>query len=131
MGLAMLDVTSTNKPGAISTVRRADSAAAGPAPAAGGQDAPVRGTNLPVESPSKPELVELPELERLAENIADFVKSRNRDLTFSVHEASGHTVVRVLDGETKEVIRQIPSEEFLRMSEALADGSFALLDTEA
>ena len=25
----------------------------------------------------------------------------------------------------------IPSEEFLRMSEALADGSWALLDTEA
>ncbi len=128
----MLDVTSANKLSAISTVRRADAAAAKAAPAEGsGQNAPVRGTNLPAEATSKPELVELPKLERLAESINDFVKSMNRDLTFSVHEASGHTVVKVLDGETKEVIKQIPSEEFLRMSEALADGSFALLDTEA
>jgi flagellar protein FlaG len=128
----MLDVTSTDKLAAINTARRVDQPAARPAPSeGGGQDAPVRGTNLPVAAASKPELVELPELERLAESIADFVKSKNRDLTFSVHEASGHTVIKVLDGETKEVIKQIPSEEFLRMSEALANGSFALLDTEA
>jgi flagellar protein FlaG len=128
----MLDVTSTNKLAAINSVRPVDQPAAKPAPSeGGGQDAPVRGTSLPVETVSKPELVELPELERLAESIADFVKSKNRDLTFSVDEASGHTVVKVLDGETKEVIKQIPSEEFLRMSEALANGSFALLDTEA
>ena len=128
----MLDVTSTDRLAAINTVRRVDQPAARPSPSeGGGQDAPVGGTNLPVEAASKPELIELPELERLAESIADFVKSRNRDLTFSVHEASGHTVVKVLDGETKEVIKQIPSEEFLRMSEALAKGSFALLDTEA
>ena len=96
-----------------------------------GQNAPVSGTNLPAETPPKPELVELPELERLAESITNFVKNMDRDLTFSVHEASGHTVVKVLDGETKEVIKQIPSEEFLRMSEALANGSSLLLDTEA
>ena len=128
----MLDVTSTNKLAPINTVRRVDQPAARPAPnEGGGQDAPVRGTNLPVEAASRVELVELPELERLAENITNFVKSMNRDLTFSVHETSGRTVVQVLDGETKEVIKQIPSEEFLRMSEALADGSWALLDTEA
>lgn len=128
----MLDVTSTNQTSTIASVRRVDPAVSNPAAAeGGGQDAPVRGTNLPVEAAPKPELVELPELERLAESITDFVKSMNRDLTFSVHEASGHTVVKVLDGETKEVIKQIPSEEFLRMSEALANGSSALLDTEA
>ena len=128
----MLDVTSPNQTTATATVRRVDPAAGRPAPGeGGGQDAPVRGTSLPVEVSAKPELIELPELERLAESITNFVRSMNRDLTFSVHEASGHTVVKVLDGETKEVIKQIPSEEFLRMSEALANGSSALLDTEA
>lgn len=127
----MLDVTSTNQNSAMTTARRVDPGIAKQNSGEnGGQDAPVGGTNLPVESAPKPELVELPELERLAENISNFVKSMNRDLTFSVHEASGHTVVRVLDGETKEVIKQIPSEEFLRMSEALASGSSLLLDTE-
>ena len=97
---------------------------------ADGQGAPVGGTILPAAN-TAPELKELPELERLAESISRFVQSMNRDLTFSVHEASGRTVVTVLNGETKEVIRQIPSEEFLRMSEALASGRSVLLDTEA
>lgn len=127
----MLDVTSTNQTSTISTVPRRDQATdRQQAGADGGRNAPVSGTNLPAETPSKPELVELPELERLAESISRFVKSMDRYLTFSVHEASGHTVVKVLDGETKEVIRQIPSEEFLRMSEALASGASLLLDTE-
>lgn len=100
------------------------------APRSGGQDSPVDGRKLPaISTPVEP--IELPELEHLAESISRFVKSMNRDLTFSVHEASGHTVVTVLDGETKEVIRQIPSEEFLRMSEALASGRSVLIDTEA
>lgn len=96
-----------------------------------GQQAPAGGTNLPVSPAVKAEPMELPELERLAENISRFAKSMNRDLAFSVHEASGQTVVSVLDGETKEVIRQIPSEEFLRISEALASGDSVLLDLEA
>lgn len=95
-----------------------------------GKNAPVGGTILPAAN-TAPELKELPELEHLAESISRFVQSINRDLTFSVHEASGRTVVTVLNGETKEVIRQIPSEEFLRMSEALASGRSVLLDTEA
>ena len=128
----MLDVTSTNQSSTIAAARRVDQAIARQKSGEGsGQNAPVSGTNLPAETPPKPELVELPELERLAESITNFVKSMDRDLTFSVHEASGHTVVKVLDGETKEVIKQIPSEEFLRMSEALANGSSLLLDTEA
>lgn len=128
----MLDVTSTNQTSTITTARRGDQATGRQqAGADGGRNAPVSGTNLPAETPPKPELVELPELERLAESISRFVKSMDRDLTFSVHEASGHTVVKVLDGETKEVIRQIPSEEFLRMSEAIASGASLLLDTEA
>ena len=96
-----------------------------------GQPAPAGGTNLPVRPAVKAEPVELPEFERLAENISRFARSMNRDLTFSVHEASGQTVVTVLDGETKEVIRQIPSEEFLRISEAIASGDSVLLDLEA
>lgn len=100
------------------------------APAQDGRNTPADGRDLPV-APVKVEIVELPELERLAENITRFARSMNRDLSFSVHEASGQTVVTVLDGETREVIRQIPSEEFLHMSEALANGRAGLLDTEA
>ena len=128
----MLDVTSTNQAIATGPARRVDSAP-GISGAAdrNGQNAPNGGTTLPVNGTRQSEPVERQDLERLAESISRFVKSLNRDLSFSVHEASGHTVVTVLDGETKEVIRQIPSEEFLRMSEALANSTSLLLDTEA
>ncbi len=125
----MLDVTSTNQASTVGPARRTETSIA--AAVRAGQNTPSGGTSLPVNGVSRSEPVELPELERLAESISRFVKSMNRDLSFSVHEASGHTVVTVLDGETKEVIRQIPSEEFLRMSEALASNRALLLDTEA
>jgi flagellar protein FlaG len=128
----MLDVTSTNQLSAVAANRRLDVVAPAKAnPASGGQNTPASGTTLPADRPARSEPIELPELERLTESISQFVRSMNRDLTFSVHEASGQMVVQVLDGETKEVIKQIPSEEFLRMSEALANGSALLLDTEA
>ncbi len=124
----MLDVTSI----ITRTAASADSGRArSSAPVSAGQETPVDGKNVPVDPKAKAEIPELPELERLAESISQFAQSMNRDLTFSVHEASGQTVVKVLDGETQEVIRQIPSEEFLRISEALASSNSLLLDTEA
>jgi flagellar protein FlaG len=39
------------------------------------------------------------------------------NLQFSIHEASGHVIVKVIDTETDEVIRQIPSEAILALAE--------------
>ena len=130
--LAIMDVTSNNQTTTVASSRRVDPVMTNRiAGDRSGQNAPASGTHLPVNGASRAESVELPELERLAESITQFVRSMDRDLTFSVHEASGRTVVTVLDGATKEVIKQIPSEEFLRMSEALATSRSLLLDTEA
>ena len=41
------------------------------------------------------------------------------DLQFSVDRETGRTVIRVTDGNTKELIRQIPSEEVLRLDQEL------------
>lgn len=49
----------------------------------------------------------------------DFVDSINSSLKFSVDDKSGQTVVKVVDNETKEVIKQIPSEEVLAMAQAV------------
>jgi flagellar protein FlaG len=53
---------------------------------------------------------------------------RERSLIFRVDEASGRTVITVLDATTQEVVRQIPSEEVLVLARAL-EVSGALLDT--
>lgn len=42
----------------------------------------------------------------------------NRTLQFSVDETSGDSVVKVIDSETEEVVRQIPSQELLDVRNA-------------
>jgi flagellar protein FlaG len=47
------------------------------------------------------------------------VQSVATNLKFEKDSASGKTVVRVIDSETQQVLRQMPSEEMLAMSKAL------------
>ncbi|KXS52656.1 MAG: flagellar protein FlaG [Marinobacter sp. T13-3] len=49
----------------------------------------------------------------------DYVQSVSRDLQFEVDNDLGQTIVKVVDQETKEVIRQIPDEVALRLAEKL------------
>lgn len=42
-----------------------------------------------------------------------------RDISFSIHDKTGDVVVRIIDRESQEVIRQIPSEEMLKLAERL------------
>ena len=49
----------------------------------------------------------------------DTLQSLSQKLEFSVDEESDAFVVKIVDKETKEVIRQIPSEEMLNLSKAL------------
>ncbi len=95
-----------------------------------GQPRPVGGRVLPKIVPEQPVVPDLPKLQRLSEGLESFARSINRDLRFRVDEASGRTVVTVLDGETKEVIRQVPSEELLRMAQVHAATRALLFDGE-
>jgi flagellar protein FlaG len=52
------------------------------------------------------------QLRRIAEPVA-------QNLQFTVDGDTGKTVIRVVDGATKEVIRQIPNEEVLAITRAL------------
>jgi flagellar protein FlaG len=49
----------------------------------------------------------------------EYIQSTQRDLHFSYDANSGETVVKVLDRNTQEVIRQIPDEIFLRLAQQL------------
>lgn len=49
----------------------------------------------------------------------EYIQSTQRDLQFTYDAGSGETVVKVLDRETQEVIRQIPDEIFLRLAQRL------------
>lgn len=55
------------------------------------------------------------------DEVSQFVQSQNRNLNFSYDEQSNRSVVKVTDSETGELIRQIPSEEVLQLSERIRD----------
>lgn len=47
------------------------------------------------------------------------VQASARDIEFSVDNSTNEVVVKVVDQATKQVIRQIPSEEMLQIAQAL------------
>jgi flagellar protein FlaG len=51
-----------------------------------------------------------------AAKLQEFVNSMGRNLNFSVDETTGYNVVRVVNPDTGELIRQLPSEELLKIS---------------
>ena len=51
--------------------------------------------------------------------INDHVQNLQRNLLFTVDEVTGENVVTVVDSQSEEVIRQIPSEEALDMARRL------------
>ena len=61
------------------------------------------------------------ELQQAVAQLNESVQQIQRDLLFSVDDSSGRTIVRVVNTETEEVVRQMPTEEVLRISRNLKD----------
>jgi flagellar protein FlaG len=70
------------------------------------------------------------DLDRALRRLNDTMVAAQRNLSFRIDKDSGRTVITVVDANTKEVVRQIPSEEVLAVSRAL-EGSGMLLDAQA
>ncbi|MCQ4225578.1 flagellar protein FlaG [Stutzerimonas stutzeri] len=66
-------------------------------------------------------------LDTAVASMRSFAQSVSRDLDFSIDEASGRVVVQVIDSESSTLIRQIPSEEVLKLAEHLEDFRSLLL----
>jgi len=71
----------------------------------------VQELKLPGQGESKSEALDSKEVENVVSDLNGMVQNLQRDLLFSVDEKSGDTFVKVLDKETEEVIREIPSKE--------------------
>lgn len=75
---------------------------------------PVSQAAAPHSGQPRPEQVQ-----QAVQQLRQVVAPVARSLQFSVDDATGKTIVRVVDSATKEVIRQIPSEEVLAIARAL------------
>lgn len=100
-----------------------------PSPATGDARAasvpPPQSTTVANSSPPAPQRTDAPrpvsekELQEAVGRIKDFIEPINDSIQFSLDEDTGRTIVKVIDLQTKEVLRQIPSEEVLNIAKAL------------
>lgn len=58
-------------------------------------------------------------LEQALEDVRNAIQPVASELAFSIDDDSGRVLVKIVDSQTDEVIKQIPSEEMLRISKAL------------
>ena len=69
-------------------------------------------------------------LEQNVEVVSEFVQNIQRDLEFSVDRDLDRTVVRVVDSDSGELIRQIPEDIFLELARKLKqDGELQLFNS--
>ncbi len=68
---------------------------------------------------------------KAAQQIQSFVQSMGRNLSFSVDSTTGYHIVRVTNPDTGEVIRQLPSEELLRIAQSFEQLNAALINQKA
>jgi flagellar protein FlaG len=59
------------------------------------------------------------DVSRAVERLNELMSGKQRSLRFQVDAGSGRTVITVINESTKEVIRQIPSEELLAIARNL------------
>jgi len=71
------------------------------------------------------------ELQRAAETVRRHLSAVAPELDFAVDQDSGRVVVKITDPATNELLRQIPSEEVLKMNKELDRMQGLLLDHKA
>ena len=69
------------------------------------------------------------DVDRLVELINEAMEILNYKLKFTVHKETNQVVVKVLDKETDEVIREIPPEQILNLVAKFRDAMGLFIDT--
>jgi flagellar protein FlaG len=79
------------------------------------------GTGSVAATPDVPQKTtpDLSQLQAAVQQVQRAVQAHASSLEFSLDKATGSTVVKVVDTQTNEVIRQIPSEEMLALAQSI------------
>lgn len=71
------------------------------------------------------------ELKETVAAINDFMSQFQRTLNFSVDQDAGQTIIKVIDTSNDELVRQIPSEDFLEISKHIEQMNNLLFSEKA
>jgi len=116
-------------PAARSTVPETIQAAPPPVEAKANDVDPAASAEVAAKEQSEQADKLLKQVEEAVARVREAVKLRQNSIEFKVDDLPDRQiVVTVRDKDTKEVVRQIPSEEMLRISEALEDGGDGMPD---
>lgn len=74
-----------------------------------------------VASNSAPNTASKEQLREAMSKVSSYMQNVQRNLNFSIDDSTGQTVVKVIDAESEEVIRQFPSEEMLALARHLSE----------
>jgi len=89
------------------------------------QELPGSGNPVPTPAPSNSDV------QQAVSRLNDYAQSLRRDIQFSVDKSSGSTVIRVVDSNSGETIRQIPSEVMLAIAQSLDNAQGLFVNTKA
>ncbi len=117
-----------------SSINRLDLPPAAPAPvSAPASGRPASAETAPPAAATTATATRAPtktELKNSVDAINRFLED-NSEVHFSIDEDSGLSVVKVIDTETKKVLRQFPSEQSLEIGKNLGSLKGMLIDSEA
>ena len=97
--------------------------AVGPGQETGVLDSIRSGNALPSRRwiAAQPRVFAGPSADAVVEQLNQFIQQVSRNLQFSVDEATGKSLITVRDGQTEEVIRQIPAEHLVKLAADLQE----------
>lgn len=81
------------------------------------------------EGPGNPVKLTREDVEDMVEALEDFADSVQTRLNFTIDDDTDDVVVKIMDKETDEVIKQFPAEELLELREKMQDLSGLLFST--
>jgi len=83
--------------------------------------------NRATETEDKSSSVTQQELQKAVDRLKDHVQNLDREFQFNVDKETGDIVVKVVNPENNQVVRQIPSEELLELVKRLEENKGLLL----
>jgi flagellar protein FlaG len=88
-------------------------------------------TPLVSEPPAKSAPSSLEQVQQAMRLVAEQVQAKANSLEFSIDKSTGTTVVKIVDTQTRQVIRQIPSQEIIDIAQSIESQQGLLLKQKA
>lgn len=84
-----------------------------------------------VNSPEEVNSIENKKNKELIQKLNDFLQTQNTHVEYEVHKGFGDIMIKIIDNNTKKVIKEMPPKKILDMVEKLCELSGVMMDKKA